>query len=76
MSAAAHILRRLHRRWVISCMQARMRQLDALVAELDAHIAADMGLLASLQIEQRRLRAQINRCTRPAPPAVPITWGL
>lgn len=76
MTAASHTWLRLRRWWVIRCMQARQRQLDTLVAGLDAHISADMALLASLQIEQRRLRARLHRSTHPAPPAPPITWGL
>lgn len=77
VTAASHTWLRLRRWWVISCMQARQRQLDALVAGLDAHISADMALLASLQIEQRRLRAALNRATTPpAKPAQSITWGL
>ena len=76
VTAAAHIWLRLRCWWAVSCMRARLRQLDALVDELDAHIAADMGVLASLQIEQRRLRSRLHRSTHPAPPAPPITWGL
>lgn len=76
MNGATHIWRRLRRWCVLACWRARLRQLDQLIAQLDASIARDASALAALQVEHRLLRVRLAAATCPAPPAPPLTWGL
>ena len=60
MTAAAHTWLRLRRWWAISCMQARQRQLDDLVASLEAHITVLPWSLAS-KTQAMRPEERLNR---------------
>lgn len=77
MTAAAHIWRRMRRRFLLACWRARLRQIEPLIQQLDRQIAADHAARAKLQVERRVLRNRIADATRPpVRSAQPLTWGL
>lgn len=77
MSAVAFTWRRLRRWYAINCLQARARQLDSLIQQMDAALAGDMAVLGALRMERRQIATRLAAANRkPTRPTHPITWGL
>ncbi len=77
MSAAPHLLHRLHRWWRLKLLQTRIDQMAGLAAQIEADIERDITKLAALRRRLRhdtaRLTAAQHLATRTHPP---FTWGL
>ena len=73
--ALPHLLQRLHRRYALAMLRARRKQLADCVHGLQMQIIDEQADLQSMQLELRRVNAQLAHAAEPAA-AMPRTgWG-
>lgn len=63
MSALPHFCQRLYRWWLAACWRARIKQLDALISQIEADMVTDVAVLHVYRYQRRTLvmRLEVTR---------------